>query len=97
MTKRELHPGIFDVSVDHADLKFFDRLMPTSKGTTYNSFPVSYTHLDVYKRQELTVAEFRAKTLRLGVASVSGTTHTFLMCHMLILLKVCLLYTSRCV
>ena len=43
MTKRELHPGIFDVSVDHADLKFFDRLMPTSKGTTYNSFLIRDT------------------------------------------------------
>lgn len=40
MTIRERAPSIFDVSVQHADLKFFDRLMPTSKGTTYNSYVV---------------------------------------------------------
>ena len=43
MSERELAPGIFDVSVQHADLKFFDRLMPTSRGTTYNSYVIRDT------------------------------------------------------
>ena len=33
-------------------LRVFDIIMYTEFGTTYNSYAVSYTHLDVYKRQQ---------------------------------------------
>jgi flavorubredoxin len=38
MTTRQIAPGIYDVGVYHTDLRFFDRLMPTYSGTTYNSY-----------------------------------------------------------
>ena len=37
--------GIYTITKAHPEIRI------TAEGTTYNSMPVSYTHLDVYKRQ----------------------------------------------
>ena len=51
--------------------------------------PVSYTHLDVYKRQSLRELTARIRAvLRRAEKSTTATSA---------LLRVCLLYTSRCV
>ena len=68
-------------------------------GTVYNLVPVSYTHLDVYKRQALR-QQFRP------CCPVDGTIHTAATqqtpigrIHDAVTVQFgnCLLYTSRCV
>ena len=50
--------------------------------------PVSYTHLDVYKRQVLDMVHDRLKANAVPIQLPIGKEDTF---------KGCLLYTSRCV
>ena len=52
--------------------------------------PVSYTHLDVYKRQGLVLASDTRTNAGVDQVAISPKMHVFE-------LKNCLLYTSRCV
>ena len=57
-------------------------------GNTQENIPVSYTHLDVYKRQELERVDIKDK---LGVLDIKAIINEN------ITVNICLLYTSRCV
>ena len=60
--------------------------------TQLGATPVSYTHLDVYKRQvENTLAAIKGRTIHAFHTEGAGGGHAP------DIIKVCLLYTSRCV
>ena len=68
----------------------------------YDKIPVSYTHLDVYKRQgvECPVVNIFARDVQMKVVQVLAAVVFFvLFAHysMPVRSKSCLLYTSRCV
>ena len=54
---RKVTQTVFWVGGCDRRLALFENLFPIPRGITYNSYlildPVSYTHLDVYKRQYL--------------------------------------------
>ena len=60
----------------------------------YDFFPVSYTHLDVYKRQELARA---AKDAAAGAVLLASAGSVIVGLIVFAPYVLCLLYTSRCV
>ena len=62
-----------------------------------NNSPVSYTHLDVYKRQVLNDVVVGALVFFLVTAFVTAHTSIRGISVPIILFLICLLYTSRCV
>ena len=67
--------------------------------TVHSSIPVSYTHLDVYKRQVIDTSEETELTIPVEVTAGSLRADGFIPTEVINICKVsdCLLYTSRCV
>ena len=63
----------------------------TPSPRTGSRTPVSYTHLDVYKRQELSTLELQSMKM------VDAVINGYIQVAVILLCVACLLYTSRCV
>ena len=89
---KDLHTSLTNLRTDYIDLYQF-----------HNPASVSYTHLDVYKRQVEALCKSTGSILSSGLTTVIGFLALVLMQFQigpdlgLALAKGCLLYTSRCV
>ena len=45
MSAVKITEGIYSVGIMNPNMRVFDIVMKTDSGTSYNSYPVSYTHL----------------------------------------------------
>ena len=96
MYKRQ---GYTSVMIDGSKLDFEDNIRETRRVADVaaaldipcEAEPVSYTHLDVYKRQVLTQSELYEKTVSNMLECKSRGA------YLMGLTTYCLLYTSRCV
>ena len=95
---REIEPFILDVRTGNGVL---DVLLTEKRRQCLGAGTVSYTHLDVYKRQAWGVASVAFVTMSAGAApgfservasTLSARSRCTSSCHC-----TCLLYTSRCV